>query len=1114
VGVATMMLFACGRAGKSLKGRCWRGASAVVAALVLTGTVFANAQGHNPEDYRGGAHTRQMVVEAVDNRRLVALPGNVPIDATTKNDRGLVEDSFPLEHMQLVLQRPPELEEALDQAIAEMQRQGSPSYHKWLTAEQFGEQYGVAPADILRVSEWLASEGFRVDSVPVSGMLIEFSGDAGTVKRAFGTQLHTLEVDGDTHFGPLTNETIPAALTGVVRGVSLHNFMPHSMMKKRPKDTIVDPPAGTFYAMTPQDLATIYNFQPAYALGYVGTGQTVIVIEDTYLKNASDFTTFRSAFGLSGYTNGVLTEVAPTGIATCTSPGVNGDEAEAALDAEWASAAAPNAAITMASCADTTTVFGGLLAMQNLINGATPPKIFSISYGQCESQNGASSNASYATAYQQAVAEGASVFVAAGDEGAASCDAAKTVATHGIAVSGFASTPYNVAVGGTDFGDLNASQNGGPALSTYWSATNSLAYGSALSYIPEIPWDDSCASSLIYLSDYQTQGAFTQGDGAAGFCNSALGKADYRTTGAGSGGPSNAAKGAGEGWPQPAWQTGVPGLPSVTGGVRALPDVSMFAANGVWNHFLLYCLSDTAQSGTPCVYTAANYANVLDLAAGGTSFSSPIMAGVQALINQATGSSQGNPNVRFYELAAQEYGPAGSTTCNSSLGTGTAANCVFYDVTQGDIDVNCTGTTAAQGCYDASGTGSKAVDGVLSTSTSTRQPAFGAQTGWDYATGIGSVNVSNLIANWNGVATSTVVSSGTNPSNLDGSVTFTATLTPAFGTAVAGTVTWSANTGCPVSTVVNGQATCTTSALVLGSQSVGATFVGSTSGSYFIPYFGSTGSVTQQVNDPATHFLVTAPANARSGYSFPVTLTALDVNNLVQPAYTGTVHFTSSDSAAVLPADATLTNGIGTFSMTLSTAATQTVTATDTTNGTLNGSANVTVNVGSVWIGNANGTLSAFDLAGTPYSPAGGYTGGGLLQSFGLAIDASENAWIGGSGGVSQFNNMGSAPSSSADTAGGVNAANGLSFDGAGHLWIANANGDVSELSGTGAGISPSSGYQGANKKFLAGVAVDISGDVWLTSPQTNSVTELLGAGAPMVPLAVALASGVALSTP
>ena len=171
----------------------------------------------------------------------------------------------------------------------------------------------------------------------------------------------------------------------------------------------------------------------------------------------ADWYTFRSTFGLSVYSSGSLTTLHPapaSGSNNCGNPGLrSGDDGEAILDAEWASAAAPGANIVVAACADTYTTFGGLIAMQNLVNNSNPPAIMSISYGECEAENGASSNAAFSALYQQAVAEGISVFVSAGDEGAASCDANLISATHGIGVSAFASTPYNVAVGGTDFSD-------------------------------------------------------------------------------------------------------------------------------------------------------------------------------------------------------------------------------------------------------------------------------------------------------------------------------------------------------------------------------------------------------------------------------------------------------------------------------------------------------------------------------------------------------------------------------------------------------------------------------------------------------------------------------------
>ena len=314
----------------------------------------------------------------------------------------------------------------------------------------------------------------------------------------------------------------------------------------------------------------------------------------------------------------------------------------------------------LAACASTRTTFGGLIALQNLINAASPPPIISISYGECEASNGASANAAYSAAYKQAVSEGISVFVAAGDEGAASCDAGASQATHGIGVSGFASTPYNVAVGGTDFGDTYAGTSG-----AYWSSTDGPSYGSALSYIPEIPWNDSCASVL--LASYVSGSDITYGPN--GFCNSRAGQ-QYEQVIAGSGGPSGCATGAPsvrgvvsgscKGYPKPSWQS-VLGNPG--DGVRDIPDVSLFAGNGLWGHYYVMCWSDIRNGGASCTGAPSTWSG-----AGGTSFSSAIMAGIQALVNQRAGSRQGNPNPVYYGLATGEYGATGSSSCNSSNG--------------------------------------------------------------------------------------------------------------------------------------------------------------------------------------------------------------------------------------------------------------------------------------------------------------------------------------------------------------------------------------------------------------------------------------------------------------
>ena len=847
-----------------------------------------------------------VIIQNVDESKLATLAGNTRPEATKQNDRGLVADSLPLDHMLLQLRRSPEQERELLQYIEELQTPSSPNFHHWLTAKQYGERFGLATQDIGVLTRWLESHGFKVNVVYENGTLIDFSGTAAQVKATFHTEIHELDVKGVKHFANMSDPRIPVALTPAVVGVvSMHDFKPHTNYKPRASYSI-----GSGYELVaPADLAVIYNLNPLFTASISGQGQTIVVIEDTDVYTTADWNTFRTAFGLATYTGGSFTQIhpaPPSGTNNCSDPGSNGNDGEAILDAEYASAAAPSAAIKLASCSDTAT-FGGLIAVQNLLNeSATPPAIMSISYGECEAGNGSSSNAAYSSAYQQAVTEGVSVFVSSGDEGAASCNADDSIATFGIGVSAFASTPYNVAVGGTDFGDSYAG-----TASAYWSATNSPTYESALSYIPEIPWNDSCASLLG--AEYS---GYAQTYGSAGFCNSSEGEGNL-TTASGSGGPSGCATGSPAtqdfvggscaGWPKPSWQTLV-GNPSDT--VRDLPDVSLFAANGIWGHYYPYCWSDPAYSGNggsaPCTGAPSGWSG-----AGGTSFSSPIMAGIQALINQNAGGPQGNPNPVYYQLAAAEYGASGDSSCNSTLGNTTSASCIFYDVTLGDMDVNCTGT---HNCYLPSGT-----NGVLSTSNSAYLPAYGTTTGWDFATGIGSVNAANLVNHWPSVLspTVTVVACSPNPANYGVSVTCTATVTTTGENLPTGNVTFYAGTTSLGAEALNGSqvATLVTSTLAPPTESITGVYAGdsndatSTSVAFIEtinPPTFSLGTPTTPAPAPAgeattSTFVVTATGGATT-FAAPVTFAC---NGL--PDATVTCGFGSIAQGATSPQTVTLT---------------------------------------------------------------------------------------------------------------------------------------------------------------------------------------------------------------
>jgi subtilase family serine protease len=681
----------------------------------------------------------------INDKKTFAFHGNVRPEVTAENDRGAVENSMQLNGLHLLLARSPESQAAFEQYLQDLQNPQSANFHKWLTAAQIGDMFGPSDEDVDRLTAWMTGKGFTVDGITPDGMVITFNGDAGQMAKAFHTSIHHLSVNGTSHIANITDPEIPEALAPVVAGIlPVNDFKPRAMAVRRAASAVRPNIAagGGYNLIGAADLATIYNFNPLFKAGITGKGQTIVVIEDTDLFTNDDFTLFRKNMGLTRpYPTGNLSVVHPG--PGCSDPGVNGDDGEAAIDVEWASAAAPAATIVLASCTDTSNAaagFGGFIALSNMLNAANPPKVVSVSYGESEATNGATSNLYINNLYALGAAEGVSIFVSSGDEGAASSDANRTSASHGIAVSGWTSTPNNVSVGGTDYADAFLG-----TTSNYWTPTDGANYLTAKSYVPEIPWNDSCASQLIYLS-----AGFASAVGPNGYCNSTTASSNNEvTTASGSGGPSGCATGTAStrsvvsgtcaGYAKPSWQTGIFGNPA--DGVRDIPDVSLFAANGVWGHYYAVCYSDTNTSRTggdagPCTADPSAWAGF-----GGTSVSSPIWAGIQALVNQYTGEPQGNPNPVLYSIANTEYGSSGNAACNSTAGGGPASSCVFYDVTLGDMDVNCTALSGVlHNCFNSGGT-----QGALSTSNSVLQPAYGTNSGWDFATGIGTTNAYNLV---------------------------------------------------------------------------------------------------------------------------------------------------------------------------------------------------------------------------------------------------------------------------------------------------------------------------------------------------------------------------------
>jgi hypothetical protein len=292
--------------------------------------------------------------------------------------------------------------------------------------------------------------------------------------------------------------------------------------------------------------------------------------------------------------------------------------------------------------------------------------------------------------------------------------------------------------------------------------------------------------------------------------------------------------------------------------VRDLPDVSLFAAAGGWGHFYIFCYSDPNNGGSPCSGAPITWSG-----AGGTSFASPIWAGIQALVNQYTGSRQGNPNPALYKIAGAEYGAGGSSTCNASNGNTIGSSCIFYDVTLGDMIVDCTSGTP--NCYAPGGT-----YGVLSTSTSSYAPAFKANTGWDFATGIGTVNVYNLITNWASLFVS-VTGSGTVASNPAG-ISCPSTCSHAFTGGSQVTLTPTPTSGWSFISwggACSGNGGCTV--VINAAESVTATFVQDVALSVSVTGSGTVTSSPTGISCPSTCSENLAPGTQ-------VTLTATPAN--------------------------------------------------------------------------------------------------------------------------------------------------------------------------------------------------------------------------------------------
>jgi hypothetical protein len=802
-------------------GRPRRGsAPSTILLLFFTLSILTMALSVAPS---GHAQNRDLVVAAVEPANRVSMTGHHPAWASAQNDLGVLPADLLLGHLELVLARPPQLQQAFDQFLQEQLDPASANYHHWLTPVEIGERFGASQHDTDAITNWLQSQNLHLDAIANSRVRVQFSGPASAVANAFGAEMHYYLVDGEQRLSIAAEPRIPAALTGIIKSISglytinvrpLHGMetvqIPPSNMVWDSQGTVVPELTTTLgnHYITPSDFATIYDVNTG---GINGAGQTIAIIGRSRVY-AQDITNFQSLTGLPQ--QAPIEIVPPNGVDPGppeTSPPTSGtaskDQLEATLDVTRAASVAPGATIELVV---STVAGGGIETASQYVVDTIPvsAQIMNISFGACESNAGQPGVTFWDSLLSQAAMEGISVFISSGDSGAAGCDAhgMPPPSVQTLSINYICASSHATCVGGTEFADA-----GNPTQ--YWSASNSFTLESALGYIPEGGWNEPVNKTGQFV-------ARASGGGVSNFIAT------------------------------PSWQTG-PGVPGTQG--RYTPDIA-FSSSGHDGYFACF---EAAAVGAGCARQPDNSFKFVFFF--GTSAAAPDMAGITALLNQKYGAPQGELNSRLYSLASAP------------------SNNVFHDVTVASSAVSGCSVTTPSMCNNSTPSPTGLTGGLS---------GYLVGPGYDEVTGLGSIDVANLLAHWVVAPTTTSVSSNMNPAVGGASVTFTATVTSTSSGTPTGIVTFLDNGASIGAGTLNSSAMAmlATSSLAVGSHSITAQYGGD-------PNFASSTAnpIMQIINRKPSATLLTSSLNPSVGGQ-SVTFTAT-VTSTAGGTPTGTVTF-------------------------------------------------------------------------------------------------------------------------------------------------------------------------------------------------------------------------------
>jgi pseudomonalisin len=403
-----------------------------------------------------------------------ALPGAVSRRATTSN---LVGRAGPHDRLAMSITLGVRHQEELDGLLAALQQPASPQYHRWLSPQAFAARFAPSTEEYGALAEWLEGEGFAVRRWE-NRLRLDFSGSVARVERTFGVRMNYYRNAGRIDMANENAPLLPVQFADSVEFMRLNTFpLAKPLVRFRT--------SGGTVAMAPGDLRTAYNALPALARGIDGSGQIVAVVARSDY-NDSDVSSFQQQFGDDlplptkvfpagnpgvGAVNSVCSESNylhdPAGRQQC----IHGEEGEVLLDVEWANALAPGATVLVDIAGPGAGDADIDQSLLDIVNHHLEAKMISISFGACERLDQADS-ALFGIMYAQAAAQGQTVFVATGDDGADDCGDGR-----GASVNVLATSPNVTAVGGTA---LNAIFDGD---------------GNATGYLSEAVWNDGKGAS-------------------------------------------------------------------------------------------------------------------------------------------------------------------------------------------------------------------------------------------------------------------------------------------------------------------------------------------------------------------------------------------------------------------------------------------------------------------------------------------------------------------------------------------------------------------------------------------------------------------------------------------